>query len=56
MIISSIKYKIFKIMHDYPLDVWIMWSILVLTLIIIIIKMFYNFTDKSEIKQYIMNL
>jgi hypothetical protein len=56
MIISSIKHRIFKIMHDYPIDVWIMWNILILAILAIIIKMYYNLTSESEIQQYIMRL
>lgn len=56
MNISSIKYRIFKIMHDYPVEVWIMWSVLVFAILTIVIKLYLNITDESEIQQYILRL
>lgn len=55
-LISSIKYGLFKYMHDYPVDVWIMWSVLILTIFALVIKLYYNLIDESEIHEYIMRL
>ncbi len=52
--VSSIKYKLFGVMHDYPVDVWMMWCILVITILAVIIKLYYNLTDESEIQQFIL--
>ena len=53
---STIKYKIFKGIHDYPVDVWIMWIILVSVIIAILLKIYTNATDYSESYQFIKNL
>lgn len=54
--ILSAKYKLFNIMHNYPVDIWILWSILILTIFAIIIKLYANLTDESGIQQFIMRL
>lgn len=50
------KYIIFKGIHDYPIDVWMMWTILITTMLLIFIKIYCNLTDYSETYQFIKNL
>jgi hypothetical protein len=53
---SSIKYAIFKGIHDYPIDVWLMWFILTATILLIFVRIYCNLTDYSVTYQFIKNL
>lgn len=53
---ENIKYKIYKGIHDYPIDVWMMWGILAALIIGIIIKLYFKITDYSATYQFIKNL
>ena len=56
MKLSSIKYKIFNALHNYPADVWVMWSILILTIIVFITQSYCYLTDNSELNNFILKL
>lgn len=53
---TNIKYQMYKIIHDYPVEIWTMWSIIIIFIIGIIVKIYYKLTDYSATYQFIMNL
>ena len=56
MSLSSIKYKIFSVLHNYPIDIWIMWGVLILTIIAFITQSYCYLTDDSAINNFILKL
>lgn len=56
MKIKDIKYKIYKIIHDYPIEIYMMWIILILFIVCTILKIYYKLTNYSATYQFIMNL
>ncbi len=51
-----IKYKIFKILHDYPVEIYILWFTLVCFILTVLFHIYLKLTDYSETYQFIMNL
>jgi hypothetical protein len=50
------KYKTFKLIHDNPVEVYGMWTILVLTILLLVAHVYLRLTDYSETYQFINNL
>ena len=53
---KKVKSKFFKKIHECPIEIWIMWSTLILFILVSLIKIYYIIIDESEIQQYIMKL
>lgn len=53
---SSLKYKIFKGIHDYPVEIWIMWLVMSIFILLIVYQIYYGLTDESELYQSIMKM
>ena len=50
------KYHIFKIIHDYPIEVYILWFVFACFIIVFLLHIYFRLTDYSETYQFIMNL
>lgn len=46
-----IKYKIFKLIHDYPIEIYLMWIILIFTILSLAMRIYCNATN---VKKYMM--
>jgi|SaaInlStandDraft_6_1057023.scaffolds.fasta_scaffold11144_2 hypothetical protein len=45
----AIKYKIFRLIHHYPIEIWVMWGILILFVFAIIIRKDINFKSNKKL-------
>jgi len=50
------KYKTFKLIHDNPIEIYGMWTILILTIFLFITYAYLDLTNYSETYQFISNL
>lgn len=50
------KYKIFKCIHDYPIELYILWLIPVCLGIVLLLYIYFGLTDYSETYQFVMSL
>lgn len=50
------KYNLRDVFYKYPIEIWNMWTLLILTTLAILIKIYLNLTDKSNIYKYILKL
>lgn len=48
--------KIFKLLHDNPVEIYMMWIILIITILAISLKIYLKITDNSETYNFIKNL
>jgi hypothetical protein len=53
---NKTKYNLFQIIHDYPLEIYLMWGILVITVLLLINRVYGRLTYYSETYQFIKNL
>ena len=51
-----IKYKIFKLIHDYPIEIYLMWTITIFTAMIILMHLYCRATDVTNEFQFINDL
>jgi hypothetical protein len=56
MIIYMIKYKLFKLIHDYPVEIYLMWIIVIFTAFAIISHMYCKSADITETFQFVQDL
>ncbi len=51
----TLRYKIFNTLHNYPVEIYLMWIIMVLTILTLLIGPFCG-TSYSETYQFIQKL
>ncbi len=50
------KQKLFKLIHNNPVEIYMMWTILALTIFVIFFHIYSSMTDYTETYQFIKNL
>jgi hypothetical protein len=50
------KYVIFEFIHNTSIEIYMMWSLFILTILVICGRIWYKITDYSETYQFINNL
>ena len=53
---NALKYKTFRTIHDNPVEIYGMWIILFLTILLILTHIYLDLTDYTETYQFIHNL
>jgi len=51
-----LKHKIFKIIHDTDIEIYMMWIIIFITILTLLVYILYYFSDYSETYVFIKDL